>query len=265
MSGILQDFVPSTLIGAIEANTIESFQTWGRWEKLALHRNENELWIESEIPYFIFNLVLKTGASPADPDSAIDAAISRSTSRNVPMAWWVGPSNPVPDMGQHLEAKGLFHAATLTGMAIDLLTLDEPAYTIPGVTITKVENAHDLQSWCQIMNTISEFPDFAQAAWLEMYQGIRILDDPQWSLYLGSQNGVPVSTSAGIHAVTTQPEFRGRGIGYAMTRAPLLDARSQCYRVGALYSSEMAVNIYLKLGFQEYGKGQIYIWQPPEG
>lgn len=37
MSGILQDFVPSTLIGAIEANTIESFQTWGRWEKLALH------------------------------------------------------------------------------------------------------------------------------------------------------------------------------------------------------------------------------------
>ena len=205
MSGILQDFVPSTLIGAIEANTIESFQTWGRWEKLALHRNENELWIESEIPYFIFNLVLKTGASPADPDSAIDAAISRSTSRNVPMAWWVGPSNPVPDMGQHLEAKGLFHAATLTGMAIDLLTLDEPAYTIPGVTITKVENAHDLQSWCQIMNTISEFPDFAQAAWLEMYQGIRILDDPQWSLYLGSQNGVPVQ-----HLSALSGNWRGR-------------------------------------------------------
>jgi len=121
------------------------------------------------------------------------------------------------------------------------------------------------------MTEVSEFPDFARTAWLEMYQGIGIIEDPLWRLYLGSKDGTPVSTSAlfwgagvaGIHAVTTQPDYRGRGIGNAMTLAPLLDSQSQGYWVGVLFSSEMATGIYRKSGFQEYGDGKIYLWQPP--
>ena len=85
-------------------------------------------------------------------------------------------------------------------------------------------------------------------------------------------NGTPVGTSelflgagvAGIHGVTTLPEYRGRGIATAMTYAPLLHAREQGYRVGVLFSSEMAIDIYRKMGFQEYGQGDIYMWQPEE-
>ena len=32
----------------------------------------------------------------------------------------------------------------------------------------------------------------------------------------------------------------------------------------ALFSSEMAVDIYRKIGYQEYGVGNIYMWQPEE-
>ena len=208
-----------------------------------------------------------------DLESVIDAAIFRATSRQVPMAWWVGPSDPVPDMGKHLEAKDFIRGATLTGMAVDLLTLPANVSVPAGFTISKVSSACDLETWCQIMTEVSEFPDFVQRAWLEMYQSMRIIDSPLWHLYLGTQDGSPISTSAlffgagvaGIHAVTTQPKYRGRGIGYAMTLAPLLDARSQGYRVGVLYSSEMAVNIYRKLGFQKYSQADIYVWQMPEG
>ena len=68
---------------------------------------------------------------------------------------------------------------------------------------------------------------------------------------------------AGIHAVTTVPEFRGRGIGTAMTLSPLTDARRKGYEIGVLLSSEMAVGIYRSLGFQDYGRGSIYLWQEP--
>jgi len=91
-------------------------------------------------------------------------------------------------------------------------------------------------------------------------------------LYLGGFQGKPVSTPAlflgagvaGIHGVTTLPDYRGKGIATAMTYPPLLAAREQGYRMGVLFSSEMAIDIYRKIGFQEYGEGDIYMWQPDE-
>ena len=157
MNEILREFAPSSLIGAIETNTIESFLTWTKWDKLALRQDGDDLWIESEIPFFIYNLVLRSDGASAGPESVIDAAISRATSRKVPMAWWVGPSDPVPDMGQRLEMKGFFHAATLNGMAVDLQALVEPASMPQGFTISKVNDSEDLETWCQIMTEVSEF------------------------------------------------------------------------------------------------------------
>ncbi len=45
------------------------------------------------------------------------------------------------------------------------------------------------------MTEVSDFPDFASSAWLEMYQGMEILGDPLWHLYLGNIDGTPVGTS----------------------------------------------------------------------
>lgn len=43
-----------------------------------------------------------------------------------------------------------------------------------------------------------------------------------------------------------------------------MHARNQGYRIGVLFSSEMAVDIYRKIGYQEYGVGNIDMWQPEE-
>ena len=69
----------------------------------------------------------------------------------------------------YMEAKDFIHVATLTGMAVDLPTLAETVSVPEGFTISKVNNAYDLETWCQIMTEVSEFPDFVQRAWLEMY------------------------------------------------------------------------------------------------
>ncbi|MDP6495716.1 MAG: GNAT family N-acetyltransferase [Dehalococcoidia bacterium] len=276
MQFILQDPTPSALVQAIEANTIESFKTWGKWAKLELQQDPEISWTASDIPFFLFNVVLglvpQTDHSPAESLKTVAAATSRASSRGMPMGWWVGLTNPDPTLGQLLEDQGWLHAATLTGMAVELQTLAEPASLPPGLTISQVKDGESLETWCQLMTSVSEFPDFAAEAWLDMYRAMEIVDDPQWSLYLGVFEGKPVSTSAlfrgagvaGIHGVATLPEYRGKGIATAMTYCPLLAAMDESFRVGVLFSSEMAVGIYRKMGFQEYGAGEIYMWQPED-
>lgn len=274
MINILLNPSPSQLIQAIEANTIDSFKTWAKWAKMELQQDQEMAWTASDIPFFLFNVVLglvpQSGHSAAESVKVVAAATSRAKSRKMPMGWWVGLTNSDPGLGRLLEDQGWFHAATLTGMAVDLPALAESASLPPGLSISEVKDGESLETWCQVMTSVSEFPDFAAAAWLDMYREMEIIDDSRWSLYLGSFDGTPVSTSAlflgagvaGIHAVTTIPEHRGKGIATAMTYPPLVDARDQGYGIGVLFSSEMAVNIYKKMGFQEYGEGQIYIWQP---
>ncbi len=58
----------------------------------------------------------------------------------MPIAWWVGPSNPIPDLAKALENKGLAQGAELTGMAVDLNTLDEKAPVPQGFTLSKVND-----------------------------------------------------------------------------------------------------------------------------
>ena len=57
MKNILQDPSPSVLKQAIKANTIESFKTWGKWAKLELQQDPEIAWTESDIPFFLFNVV----------------------------------------------------------------------------------------------------------------------------------------------------------------------------------------------------------------
>lgn len=276
MHNILQDPNHSALKQVIEANTIESFKTWGKWARLEYQQDPEIAWTASDIPFVLFNVVLglvpQSGITAAESLKAVVTATSRARSRRLPMGWWVGLTNPDPGLGQLLEDQGWFHAATLTGMAMELQTLVAPASLPPGLTINTVKDEESLETWCQIMTSVSEFPNFAAEAWLDMYWGMEIIDDPQWSLYLGSLDGMPVSTSAlflgagvaGIHAVTTLPGYRGKGIATAMTYPPLLAARGQGYWIGVLFSSEMAIDIYRKIGFHEYGEGDIYMWQPDE-
>ncbi len=191
--------------------------------------------------------------------------------RAAQLAWWVGPSTPNIGLEKALREHGLALAEELTGMALNLNDLTEPAQPLEGFTAVPVVDDQQLVDWCRIMTQVSEFPDLASEAWLDMCRGINILRHDQWRFYLGLWNGKPISTAslfrsngvAGIHSVTTLPEFRGAGFGSAITLAPLSDAKRTGFSQAVLYSSPMAVNLYRRLGFREHGKGRIYLWDKP--
>jgi GNAT superfamily N-acetyltransferase len=88
--------------------------------------------------------------------------------------------------------------------------------------------------------------------------------------YLARLDGEPVATAmlvlaagvAGIYAVATIETARRRGIGAAVTLAPLLDARDRGYVAGVLQSSEMGYGVYARMGFTEQFRYHSYHFQP---
>ena len=95
-----------------------------------------------------------------------------------------------------------------------------------------------------------------------------VFDNP-FRTYLALLNGKPVGTSqlftsggvAGIYNVSSIPEARGQGVGTAITLSPLLEACERGYHVGVLQASSMGYNVYRKLGFEDFGKLSVFLWE----
>jgi GNAT superfamily N-acetyltransferase len=93
------------------------------------------------------------------------------------------------------------------------------------------------------------------------------VNPPGIHYYLGRLNGEPVSTTllflgsgvAGVYCTATLPSARRRGIAGAVVRASLFGARDMGYHIAALQASEMGVNVYRQLGFEEHGAINFYI------
>ncbi len=61
--------------------------------------------------------------------------------------------------------------------------------------------------------------------------------------------------------VATLPAARGRGVGAAMTIAPLYEARQMGYHGGILQSSQMGYPLYRRLGFQHLCAMEHFYWE----
>ena len=173
-------------------------------------------------------------------------------------------------MGELLTQNG-FTPDKQPGMAYNLKNLDAELEPLDKVEIVKVENVDTLKAWNNIVLTGFSLPqeilsDFFYKAFLSI-----LLDDtPSASGFLAYYDGNPVAASlvlyevgvAGIYNVTTLEEARGKGIGTAISLAPLIEAKQLGYQIAILHSSQMALRMYKNIGFKEYCKLEWYIWQP---
>ena len=79
-------------------------------------------------------------------------------------------------------------------------------------------------------------------------------------LYLGVIDDEPVARSlvfyssgvAGLYLIEVLEPYRRRGIGTAMTAAPILEAQKAGYELAVLMASEMGEYIYSRMGFLKY-------------
>jgi predicted GNAT family acetyltransferase len=266
LTKILKDISVSSLVTAIEVNLFEFFKLFERWPRAEVHDDPDMLWTITDIPFPLFNSVLHARLS--DADAVIKAAVARYRRRNVPLLWWIGPSTQPSELSTTLEAFG-FTDEEAIGMAADLHSLPQEVSVPPGFVIQRVEDIETMKIWCRVVCMGFEMPDSLGEPLLDLFSSIGFDSRSPLCHYIGSLNDEPVSASsmflgagvAGIYSVATIPKARKRGIGSAVTLKPLSEARTMGYRIGILHSSKIGVNVYHRLGFQDYCKIVQYVWR----
>ncbi|MFL5761421.1 MAG: GNAT family N-acetyltransferase [Thermomicrobiales bacterium] len=274
MDEILPDLSTPTLTAAIEASAVAWFADGGRLPGGEVHDDPDLLWVVSGLPLALFNGVFRADLPTADLDAAIEDILDHFRTRHLPMQWQVWPRTRPVGLGECLVAHGLSHPFDLPSMAVDLRTLPADAPAPPGAEIEEVGDEVGLKAWAQTVAAGFEFDDITAAsdALFAVYAGA---GRDGWGagrhrFFLARESGEPVAASAlclaegvaGIGWVATVPAARGRGLGAALTVAPLHAARAVGYQVGVLQASPMGLPVYRRLGFREFGWAELYLWSP---
>jgi GNAT superfamily N-acetyltransferase len=268
MNEILRDPSIPELTGAIESNVFAFFSLFRRWPAAELHDEPDAMWSLTDVPFPLFNSVLRARIADEQVDAVVDAAIGRCRSRGVPMLWWTGPATRPVDLPARLLARGFVHEVDAPGMAIDLSAPAAVPPAVAGLTVERVVGARSLQPWCDVAVAGFGMPEFVGPHFFDLFSSIGLADDEPVRHYLGRLDGEAVAAAtlflgagvAGIYDVATIPAARQRGIGAAMTRHGLADARAAGYHFGILQSSAMGAPVYRRLGFREYCTIGQYLW-----
>jgi len=231
-------------------------------------RRETDMTIyASGLPVAIFNGVLGPRFSSKTISKRIEAAMAHFKEIGVPMSWVLGPSSAPKDLESALVMRGLIPGDVTPGMAIDLDDV-EPVPTPAGLKVKQVKDMRSLRICSQAVCDGFEFPKEATHKFRNILHGNGL--DPSHRWFLGLMNGRPVATSAmilhedvaAIYCVATLPNFRGRGIGTAITREPLQVAKSAGYRVAVLEASAKGLPVYERIGFKELCRFRSLTWSP---
>lgn len=285
---ILTNPTPSQLEAAVEENLFALFRA------MAEVLPGSELVETGKLSYHLsfpanpmFKGVWRTRLSSDDVEQAIDETLAWFKARNAPFIfWWTGPGTTPADLGERLLARGLLSmegqmeelapglkqtAAGAPGMVADLRQVNEVVLNQvpPDFTIEVVQDEAGLLDFKRVFVESYEIPEWAGQAWVNATLRLGIGQTP-WKMYLGRLNGEPVATNmlfngggvASVYAVATVPSARGRGIGGAVSLKPLLEAREMGYRYAVLFSTEMGVRVYERLGFKRTAaRINRYLWR----
>ena len=256
---------------AVEANLFAFFQHLSRWPRVELHDEPDCCWTLSELPFPLFNSVMRARRPDDRIDALIDARIADCEARNVAMLWWTGPSTSPADLGARLDRHGFFLEAA-HGMAADLDDTAAAAAIPDDVTMSvePVEDAATLAKWSRVLCESFGAPQPFGDAFADLAASIGLGARSPFRHFLARVDDEPAATSslflgagvAGIYDVATLPGRRKRGLGRLVTQAAMREARALGYRMAILHSSPLGAGVYRSLGFHEVCAIGQHVWSP---
>jgi GNAT superfamily N-acetyltransferase len=249
-------------IGALIAGHIDlAFRTLLSGPGVEMHPRFTRLITGEAHPFGNFAMV----KVPADA-AVVEAAIEPLIRCGAPSAMlFTGDVSPA--IVARLGDAGFLPHGGMPAMGVDIDRV-KPTTLPPGYTLERV-HASEEDAWGEA---------FARGYELPMPVGMcfgggfdpRSPGAQSTGYYAIRREGAIVATSAvflaagvaGIYAVSTVPEERGKGLGAHATAEPLRMARERGYRVGVLQASEAGHPVYVRLGFSEFGAVPIFVRMP---
>jgi GNAT superfamily N-acetyltransferase len=274
MNNILTEIAARESVkSAIKANWEAYHYCLARSPNVELSIGRYLTWLMTNLPDHFMNLVVCHQLPPEGVDDLVASALVHFRSMNIrKLSWLTHEDVPSAEINKVLLAHGLtFRDAFATEMAVDLSLLPAGVLTYPGLRIVSVDGEHVLKQWIRVASIGFRIDERFEKVWFDFFADA--IFDARFQTYLALLDGKPVGTSqlflsegvAGIYNVTCIPEARGQGVGSATTLAPLLEARQMGYQIGVLQASQKGYNVYRRLGFQDFGKLSIYLWENDRG
>lgn len=273
MPEILKNYNKFEIKKAIELNWREFFKSWATLNIKNLEYEENDMFFKfmSGVPYFRLNGVIDAEIPPELAKETIKEIITSFKERKLPFVWIMGPSSNLINLREQLLNNGLIFIIKPPGMAFNLKNLTEEKKEIPGLEIIKVKDFKTMETYVNVGLTGLEWEIDTTWDFLKEVATIFYLkDDPKHSAFIAYYKGKPVAISkafygagvVGMYRVTTLEEARHKGIGTAISLAPLYEAKERDYEIATLISTDMGFNIYKRIGFDVYCEFEIFGWSP---
>jgi GNAT superfamily N-acetyltransferase len=270
MSDVVLDVSPESLARANEANLSDGLAACARAYGGEVVDAPDLLWCATGIPSAGWNRVLRTRLASERMDARIKWVQERARAFGTPFLWHIIPSTRPANLDTQLLRHGFTDVGDEPAMGIALARLPSTVPLPEGVTIERVRDRTALEQWARTAHagfgaSASTAAPLVAAVSRDALEGAAAAE-----YYLALLDGEPVAASAltlaagvaGIFAVATLERARGRGIGAAVTMAPLLAARDRGYAVGVLQASEMGYAIYARMGFTEQFRYRSFSWNP---
>jgi hypothetical protein len=271
MPEILTDMSAPAVIKANEEN-IYAFTPFSHgWKRAEVFKRPGISWVITGITAPMCNAAFHAYLTPQNADKVIEKFLGEGRKRKTLLTWYIGHDSTPLDLGDRLVAHGFINRGPSPGMAIDLKVLNENEKPPAGLKIITVEDDKTLEAWCHVTCAGFGIPEQAEPS-IKEWLKTDIEHQQPLKLYLGIMDGKPAATSlyylgagvVGIYFVAALPEVRNKGVGFAITHRPLVEARKLGYRIGTLQASKMGEPVYLRMGFKEYFKTCSYSWMPGE-
>jgi GNAT superfamily N-acetyltransferase len=268
MTGILTDLSEEALARATKNNLYRFFETLRGWDEAEFYEDSTLQRWWSPMPHPWYNGIFSRKPPAGDATDRIQEMLDYFKSKGSrAITWWLAPELEADEWSRQLERNGFGYTTDPPGMAADLGKLNVYLPAPDGLEIRRVGDAAAMKTWSEVFTTGYGLPQ----DWEPINRNMMLAIGMAWPCYCYTAfvNGEPAAVSAvfygagvaGIYCVGTLPHWRGKGLGAAVSLAPLLDARQEGYQVGILQSSDMGYRVYERIGFREVCRMAHHYWQ----
>ena len=241
-----------SILFAIESNLDDFYEKCSNHPNFNSQRSDKINWVQSKYAEWP-DCIFKVNFEDLNIGAEINQVKALIRENKAPNGWTVGPLTRFPNLGSILEDYNFSNVYHQAGMALSLKNLENYNLELNILEIKTVNNDRMLNQWA---NTVSLV--FKIKIDLELLKYLLIKKESRF--YLGFYNGKPVSTLllylssgvAGLHAVSTLPDYRNKGFGLAISGVALKEAYKLGYKIGVLQASELGEKVYRKFGFKKY-------------
>lgn len=218
-----------------------------------VHREGGVAAIGTGLPILTFNQVMVERDDASETAVADAVAIMRARNTAFVVNLRIGPDDRLGGLLRELGLTPLGSGPWMPGMALD--PIPEPgAWAAAGLDIRRVTDGRGLEDSAAVAALGFGAPDWLMRAVLPP----AALDLPGMAVYVGYADGRPACTAVGVrtgraigvYSVATDPAWRRRGFGAAITARIAEDARAGGAEVAVLQASDMGYPVYARMGYR---------------